>query len=421
MANPVVPARGMRDILPSEKEKRDQILSTIADVYLRAGFLPIETPAVEPLSRLTSGQGGENEKMLFQIMKRGLPADGTVAVRDAADLGLRYDLTVPLTRYYASNIADLPRVFRAFQSGPVWRAERPQKGRYRQFIQCDIDILGDESITAEVDLVVTTLSALTALGLGDQVKVLVNDRRFLIGILAAAGIGDDNVDAALIALDKADKIGLGGVRAELVDKGIADAQSADRLLALVASLQDEQVCETALKDGHVVVGDREVSLQDLPAIVAAVRELIPQARIEFDPTLVRGMGYYTGAIFEVKHKERDYSIAGGGRYDKVVGKWLGRDVPACGFSIGFERIVDLVADTETQGKKVALLYKPGGSPVDLLRLRQELLDQGASVSLVVPPRRPNSQFFDGLAEQGYTHSLDARREASAADLRELSF
>lgn len=417
MANPTVPARGMRDILPAEKVKRDRILATIAQVYQGSGFLPIETPAVEPLSRLASGQGGENEKMLFQIMKRGLHSHDSIEVGQAADLGLRYDLTVPLTRYYATNIGKLPRVFRAFQAGSVWRAERPQKGRYRQFTQCDIDILGDPSITAEVDLVTTTLSALDALGIGDQVTVLVNDRRILMEMMEQAGVSEENRDQALIVLDKIDKIGPDAVRADLIENGIASAETADRVLATTAALATPQQRERALEAGSI----DGVELFDVPAIINAIRELVPGVKIEFDPTLVRGMGYYTGPIFEIKHSERDYSIAGGGRYDRVVGKWLGRDVPACGFSIGFERIVDLVEFPANDGKRVALLYKPGMDTVRLLKLRSELQDGGTEVSLIVPPRRLNAQFFDELVEQGFTHSLDARPEtASQDDLRPVA-
>ena len=414
MANVIVPARGMRDMLPKSKAKRDRVLAQIRDVYTRSGFQEIETPAVEPLSRLTSGEGGDNEKMLFQIMRRGLPADGEVSVHDAADLGLRYDLTVPLTRYYATNHLELPRVFRSFQAGPVWRAERPQKGRFRQFVQCDIDIIGDPSITAEVDLVVSTYGALKVLGLAQGATVLVNDRRILLDMLAAGGVAEENADQALISLDKADKIGFDAVRSELITDGIAKEASVDRLLDLVKKMGD---AGSSVLDAGEVDG---VSLYDVPNIINAVREIVPGVKIIFDPTLVRGMGYYTGPIFEVKHERVPYSIAGGGRYDRVVGKWLGKDVPACGFSIGFERIVDLVEEGVDAGTKVALLYKPGGNPVPLLELKYELQNQGMEVSLVAPPRRPNSLFFSGLSDDGYTHMLDGRREgALPSDLKAL--
>ncbi len=422
MANPVVPARGMRDILPADQKKRDRILAIIRDTYSRAGFLEIETPAVEPLSRLLSDQGGDNEKMIFEILRRGLSPDESVIVKDATDLGLRYDLTVPLTRFYATHAAQLPRVFRALQTGPVWRAERPQKGRYRQFRQCDIDIIGDGSTSAEVDLLVTTLSAFQNLGMAADVMVLLNDRRILRDLLEASGIGADSQDATLITLDKRDKIGDKGVKVELLEKGLCTAPQAEELLANVDALRSLTSFDSAATTAGEVqlAGGQTISLYELPEIVAAARALRPDATIRFDPTLVRGMGYYTGPIFEVAHRERDFSVAGGGRYDKVVGKWLGRDVPACGFSIGFERIVDLVNLPDEDSSRVALLYKPGQDPLGVFQLRDELLQAGYSVGLVVPPRRLGGQFFDSLVEDGYSHSLDGRRaEASLEDLRQL--
>ena len=448
MAKPVVAARGMRDVLPADKLRRDRVAQIIRDTYRANGFSEIETPAIEPLSRLLSDQGGENEKMIFEILRRGLPRDEEVAVRDASDLGLRYDLTVPLTRFYASHAAELPRVFRALQTGPVWRAERPQKGRFRQFVQFDIDIIGDPSTVAEVDLVTTTLQAFAALGMAADIEVLINDRRILLDLLNACGIAPENQDAALIALDKADKIGAAGVRAELLAKGLADEAGADRLLRVTADLAERADEVLAAGEISLAPGDdlaaagtpapadtpdapatpaptatpapQTLTLYDLPGIVSAVRELVPGARIRFDATLVRGMGYYTGPIFEVAHKELGYSVAGGGRYDRVVGKWLGRDVPACGFSIGFERIADLVQLPPTDDERVAVLYKPGQDPASLLAVRGALSDAGYTTGLVVPPRRPGAQFFDELSDSGYTHTLDARRgDASIADLREL--
>lgn len=417
MANPVVPARGMRDILPEDQQKRDRILAIIRDTYNRAGFAEIETPAVEPLSRLLSDQGGENEKMIFEILRRGLPADEEVVVKDATDLGLRYDLTVPLTRFYATHAAQLPRVFRALQTGPVWRAERPQKGRYRQFRQCDIDIIGDESITAEVDLLITTLTAFNNLGMGSDVKVLLNDRRILRDLLSGSGIEESAHDAALIVLDKRDKVGDEKVREELLNKDLCTELEADRLLAAVDYLRDHGGPEDEpLRTGTVTLpGGVELSLRDLPAIVGAVKQVLPAAEINFDATMVRGMGYYTGPIFEIAHRDRNFSVAGGGRYDKVVGKWLGRDVPACGFSIGFERIVDLVDLPDEPEEKVAILYRPGPSPAPLFQLRAELQESGYATGMVVPPRRLGAQFFNTLVEQGYSHYVDGRTESPTAE------
>lgn len=417
MAKNVVPARGMRDILPAEKRHRDRILSIIRETYRDAGFEEIETPAVEPLTRLLSGQGGENEKMIFEIMRRGLDPEQPVIVKDASDLGLRYDLTVPLTRYYATHAGQLPRVFRALQTGPVWRAERPQKGRFRQFRQCDIDIIGDPTITAEIDLLTTTVAAFEALGMGEHVKVLLNDRRVLRDLLVASGIPDDNHEAALIALDKRDKVGDQGVRSELLEKQVCTEEQADSLLSAVDFLRGMGGANDApLRDGRVTLPNGAgLELYELPEIVRATRELKPDAVVEFDATLVRGMGYYTGPIFEVAHKDRNFSVAGGGRYDKVVGRWLGREVPACGFSIGFERIADLVQLPEEEKGRVALLYKPGNNPVGVLQLRQELQSAGHQVGMVVPPRRLKAQFFEALETDEYSHFVDARREDATVD------
>ncbi|TQL00988.1 HisS family protein [Cellulomonas sp. SLBN-39] len=410
MASPVVPARGMRDVLPADKARRDAVLGTIRDTYRRFGFAEIETPAVEPLTRLRSNQGGENESMLFEILRRGLPADEAVLPADAADLALRYDLTVPLTRFYASHAATLPTVFRSLQTGPVWRAERPQKGRYRQFTQVDIDIIGEPGMLAEVDLLVATLSAFADLGMGDDVTLLVNDRRVLTDLLTTAGVAPEHGGEVLVALDKLAKIGPEGVAAEITGKGLADAAAVERLLATTAALRGQSGPDDApLRDGRIdVAGAGTVDLRDLPAIVHAVRTLLPWARVEFDATLVRGMGYYTGPIFEVAHARSGGSVAGGGRYDGVVGKWLGRDVPAAGFSIGFERIVDLVQVPAPGRRRVALLYGEGTEPVALLQLRRELQDDGADVTLVRAPRKVSGKLFEQLLADGFTHSVEGR-------------
>ncbi|MDT0164070.1 ATP phosphoribosyltransferase regulatory subunit [Actinotalea sp. AC32] len=420
MVKAVVPARGMRDILPKDKAKRDAILDTIRATYRRNGFTEIETPAIEPLSRLRSNQGGENESMLFEILRRGLDPKEPVAPADATDLALRYDLTVPLTRFYASHAAELPAVFRSLQIGSVWRAERPQKGRFRQFTQCDIDVIGEPGILAEVDLLVSTLQAFDALGMGDDVTLLVNDRRVLQDLLEAAGVEAASVPETLIALDKLDKIGPEGVAAEVSRKGLADDDAVRRLLDTITALQDQAGPEDApLRTGRVDVGGTEVGLYDLPAIVAAVVAVLPDARVAFDASLVRGMGYYTGPIFEIRHTAGSGSVAGGGRYDAVVGKWLGRDVPACGFSIGFERIIDLLPDPVAEARRIALLHGDT-DPAELLRLREGLQADGASVTLVRPPRKVSGTFFDGLVGQGFTHVADARPGQDPHALRELS-
>jgi len=402
----------MRDVLPAEKLVREQLLARLRATYRRFGFTEIETPAMEPLSRMRSKQGGENESMLFEVLRRGLAPDEPVLPGDAADLALRYDLTVPLTRFYASHAAELPDVFRSLQTGSVWRAERPQRGRYRQFTQVDIDIIGESGIVAEVDLLVATMTAFADLGMADDVTLLVNDRRTLNDLLTATGFAADEVGDALVALDKLDKIGRDGVAAELAAKGLGNPTTVDRVLDTVLALRAGDDAGALAAGAIDLAGGGSVGLHDLPAIVDAVRRVLPDARVVLDPTLVRGMGYYTGPIFEVAHAGAGYSLAGGGRYDGVVGKWLGRDVPACGFSIGFERVIDLVAATAQDGRRVALLYPEPVEVAALLAHRARLQGDGADVTLVRAPRKPSARFWDGLVAQGLTHVVDHGDDSS---------
>lgn len=372
----------MRDFLPAEKARREHALGVIRGVYAAHGFDEIETPVMEDSSRLHAGLGGDNEKLAFAVMKRGLGADDlarAAASGDAlslADLGLRYDLTVPLARFYATHRAALPPVFRSIQIAPVWRAERPQKGRYRQFVQCDIDIIGEAGALAELELLTATVATLDALGLSGC-TIRLNDRRILAGILGSWGVPDELRERALITIDKLDKIGTGGVAAELAELGIVtgDADVAAELEALTTA------------DWHLA--DRQAS-QPTPswldseayADLLALRAALPDAAIEFDPTLVRGMGYYTGTIFEIAHPDYGYSLGGGGRYDGMIGRFLGQEVPACGFSIGFERIVDLLAvRDEERPRAVVLVYDADVPAGRLLELKGELVASGSRVRL----------------------------------------
>lgn len=336
MANQVNAPRGMRDFLPLELSIRHDLIAKISDSYLARGFQAIETPIVEDLERLTSGQGGDNEKLVFKIQKRGEEFDRALQAGDElADLGLRFDLTVPLTRYYASNHSKLPKVFKAMQIGPVFRAERPQKGRYRQFIQCDIDIIGDSSIAAEAELLVASLAALDALGLlGATIRV--NHRDLLRQSISALGIGDVDAMSAMITIDKLDKLGVAGVASELGEKF------------------GEQVVAKA------VTWLKGSSSGGVPDLLSELFRVLGDSavRLRYDPSLVRGMGYYTGAIFEIEHPNSSSSIGGGGRYDGMVGRWLGTAVPAVGISLGFERIVDLVATASAQTTFQVLIYGP---------------------------------------------------------------
>ena len=390
MAKDVHPPRGMRDFLPVEKHKRDIVLGKIRSTYLAHGFQEIETPALEDLERLTSGQGGDNEKLAFRVMKRGEELDRSLAANtdgdNLADLGLRYDLTVPLTRYYATNRAKLPKVFKAIQTGPVWRAERPQKGRYRQFVQCDIDIIGDASPLAEIDLLVSSLEALEAIQLSDA-TIRVNHRVLLANLLDGLGIPEDGKSAAMIIIDKLDKIFAEGVVKELGEK--FGAKVAETATGWLASLQSDLDTPAELRE-----------------IFAAVESRFGKGRLRFDPTLVRGMGYYTGTIFEIEHPESGSSIGGGGRYDGMIGRWTGEDVPAVGISIGFERAVDLVPDALV-GKSVMRLVlvlddvSAEGIGVALAR-QKDLFENGYEVRLEQRPKKLNL-LLDSLAEQGFTH------------------
>ena len=406
MSGKIVATRGMRDFLPTEKAWRERVLAVLRETYTSLGFMELETPALEPIERLQSGQGGENEKMIFQVMRRGLDPQEAILPADAADLGLRYDLTLPLTRYFATHQAELPNVFRAFQTGPVWRAERPQKGRFRQFNQVDIDILGESTFSAEVEILATAWSAVTKLGLDKDSTVMINDRRFLRDLMSAAGIDGDKHDSAFITLDKLEKIGQEAVIKELVTHEIASDSQAQSLVEAVASIS-AVVLEADMNTLEVSALQTELPLYDLGEIAAQVGKICPDIKIKFTPTLVRGMGYYTGPIFEVSHTASGSSICGGGRYDGVVGRWLGRDVPAVGFSFGFERIVDLVSLPEVgENLKVALAYQKPHEALAALGLRQGLLQEGAqSAGLLKAPRKISAGFFTQAAELGYNRLL----------------
>ena len=370
----------MRDFIPAEKSARDRVLAIIRESYRANGFDEIETPVVEESSRLSAGLGGDNETLAFGILKRGLSADDIAAATstdDLVDMGLRYDLTVPLTRFYATNRAELPPVFRAIQIAPVWRAERPQKGRFRQFVQCDIDIIGEPGILAEVELIAATAATLDRLGVtGTTIRL--NDRRILFGMLDALGLSD--TDSALITLDKLDKIGVDGVLAELRERGATDSA-----LAALEGLLGQHSNPTSAPTLEAMTaalpsGVAPVAVAELADIATAVGHGVS---IVFDPFLVRGMGYYTGAIFEVAHPDLGYSLGGGGRYDGMIGRFLGTEVPAVGISLGFERLVDLVtAESASDPDAVAIIYDPALSTTELIDQKRSLIAEGLRVRLV---------------------------------------
>ena len=337
------PVTGMKDILPAEMQIRNYVMSQIQETYRAFGFSQIETPCVEHIENLTSKQGGDNEKLIFKILKRGekLNLETAQSEADLVDGGLRYDLTLPLARYYANNGAQLPAPFKALQMGSVWRADRPQKGRFRQFVQCDIDILGDATSLAEIELILATTTALGKICPDNSFTVRINDRGILKGMATYCGFPEESCDQVFIILDKMDKIGEEGVKAELLEAGYTEEQ-VDKYLGLFASVTKD--ADGVRKLGDILKDVMPQSVTDgLAYIMDTVKDVaVAEFNIEFDPTLVRGMSYYTGTIFEVSMEGFGGSVAGGGRYDKMIGKFTGTETPACGFSIGFERIVTIL-------------------------------------------------------------------------------
>lgn len=412
------PTTGMKDILPQEMRIRDYVISVIQDTYAQFGFTHIETPCVENINNLNCKAGGENEKLIFKIMKRGekLNINEAKEENDLTDSGLRYDLTVPLVRFYSNNQASLPTPFKALQIGPVWRADRPQRGRYRQFYQCDIDILGEPSNLAEIELITATTTTLGKLGF-KNFEIRINERRILKAMAAYAGFAEDSFDEVFIILDKMDKIGMEGVREELVKAGHTE-ESADKYLALFTGLNEHEndgLEYIAGELGEYLDSDIKDNLSEIITAVEATKAA--EFKTVFDPTLVRGMSYYTGTIFEIAIPEFGGSCGGGGRYDKMVGQFTGQDTPACGFSIGFERIVLLLLENgfEIPGdnKKIAFLIEKG---IDSKRL-SEIMIEAANLrkegyQVLVSRMNKNKKFQrTSLEEQGYTEFKDFYREA----------
>lgn len=406
------PVKGMRDCLPADMLLRQKVMGMIRETYGTYGFSEIETPAMEHIENLTSKQGGENEKLIFKIQKRGEELEKAIQQGgETCDSGLRYDLTVPLARYYANNADKLPMPFKALQIGSVWRADRPQKGRFRQFTQCDIDILGENSIMAEIELIAATTAALSRIFEQIGIRkftVHISDRHILRGMAHYAGFAEEDYGDVFIILDKFDKIGLEGIRKELTEKGY-DPEAIERYISLFAQENDGRSCRgfcEKLLDGHMEAKYAE----DLDTVLTCARAMVREdVEVVFDPTLVRGMGYYTGTIFECTLDGYGFAIAGGGRYDQMIGKFSGVEVSACGFSIGFERIITILMDhleelkTE-QGQKRAFLVEKGAGGeklTEVFRQAQELRNAGMTVT--VQTRRKNAKMQkEKLAEEGYT-------------------
>ena len=404
------PVNGMKDILPREMEIRDYVTNVIKTTYREFGFTPIETPCMENIANLSNKQGGENEKLIFKVLKRGekLHLDTAKEENDVVDFGMRYDLTVPLCRFYSNNANDLPSPFKALQIGNVWRADRPQRGRYRQFTQCDIDILGEPSNMAEIELILATTTTLGRLGFSGF-EIRINERRILKAMAAYSGFEEKDYDSIFITLDKMDKIGLEGVAAELEEEGYAK-ESIDKYLELFELLKDRKdVAEGVafLKDKLGDFLDQEVadSLTEIATAVNATKNA--EFTLVFDPTLVRGMSYYTGTIFEIAMSELGAACGGGGRYDKMIGKFTGNDVPACGFSIGFERIILLLMESgfkiPERPKRVAYLVEkkyPAEKLVDVMKQAKEARENGQQV-LVVRMNKNKKFQKEQLSKEGY--------------------
>ncbi len=401
------PVTGMKDILPEEMRIRDYVIGVIKETYGKFGFLPIETPCVENIENLSNKQGGENEKLIFKILKRGekLNLETAESERDLVDGGLRYDLTVPLVRFYSNHANELPSPFKALQMGNVWRADRPQRGRYRQFMQCDIDILGEPSNLAEIELILATTTTLGKLGF-KNFQIRINERRILKAMAAYSGFQEADYDSVFITLDKMDKIGLSGVEAELLSNGFGK-ECVEKYLALFKGMEEAG-------DGLAFLGERlgdfledevKKSLKEIMDSVGATKS--SDFALVFDPTLVRGMSYYTGTIFEVAMPEFGGSCGGGGRYDKMVGKFTGNDVPACGFSIGFERIILLLMESgfqvPSQPKVAYLLEKglPGEELCRVIAMAQKEREEGSQV-LVVRMNKNKKFQKEQLQKEGYS-------------------
>lgn len=410
------PVTGMKDILPEEMEIRDYVIGVIKETYGKFGFTSIETPCVENIANLNCKAGGENEKLIFKILKRGekLRLNEAQSADDLVDGGLRYDLTVPLVRYYSNHANELPSPFKALQMGNVWRADKPQRGRYRQFMQCDIDILGEPSNLAEIELILATTTTLGKLGFRNF-QIRINDRQILKAMAAYSGFAEEEYDQVFIILDKMDKIGMDGVKEELLEAGYTEAQT-EKYLGLFKGMEEAEepiAYITEILADFLPEGIKESFCEIIESVEATKGDFF---ELKFDPTLVRGMSYYTGTIFEIAMTEFGGSCGGGGRYDKMVGKFTGNDVPACGFSIGFERIILLLLESGFQipgkGKKVAYLMEKGLPADRLCQVIEQAQEERADGNQVLVVRMNKNKKFqkEQLTAQGYEEFREFYKE-----------
>lgn len=418
------PMSGMRDLLPNEVSLRQTIIEKIKKVYISYGFSEIETPIIERRKLLTAGEGGDNEKLIYEILKRGLATEDFKEIttkEELSDSGLRYDLTVPLARYYANNHAELPSPFKSLQIGSVFRAERPQKGRFRQFTQCDIDIIGDGTILAEQELLLATTEALTKIGF-NNLTIRINDRRILKGIVEFCGYKEDEFEKVFITIDKLDKISLEEIEKELISKTNneeATSKIIDFLYTITTSTENNANLFTNLPDNI-----ETTVINELKQIISVIEtQLEIESKIVFDPTLVRGMGYYTGPIFEIEDKDFPSSIAGGGRYDKMIGKYSNNEIPACGFSIGFERVMSLLKERETDLKqkqeKVAIIYEPEKVSDSFVLYFANNTRVTNDVVSIQKRRKNMTQQLTDLAKDGYTKYCLLNSEGVEAEFKTI--
>lgn len=393
-----IPSKGMRDILPQEMFLREYVLNIMKETYKKFGFNSIETPIVEHIENLTNKSGGDNEKLIFKILKRGekLDLNNIVDETSLVDSGLRYDLTVPLTRYYSNNESLLETPFRSLQIGNVFRAERPQKGRFREFLQCDIDILGEKTNLAEIELITAVITFLKKLDFKDF-TIKINDRKILKAMVLYAGFLEGDISKVLISLDKMDKIGIDGVKDELLSLGYNESN----VIKFLDLFNNEIDIDSFTKIINVDLG----VVNNLKEIID-ITSNITDARIIFDPTLVRGMNYYTGPIFEIKVEEISSAIGGGGRYDEMISKYSNLDTPACGFSIGFERLILILKErgfkVPISSTKIALIINDNSNKLEVIKEANSLRKDNVVVKVVKRSKNFKHQ-IEVLEENNYTY------------------
>jgi len=417
----VNPSKGMRDFTPDEKEIRDYIEGIIINTYKKDGFQLIETPVVENIERLLGSDGGDNLRLIYRILKRGKKLKKAlnrepVEIDELSDLGLRYDLTVPLSRFYCNSRAELPMVFKAMQVGNVFRAERAQKGRYRSFKQCDIDIIGDETKMAEIQLISTTAKALTKLNVKDFV-VRINDRRILKDVVLHCGFKVENFENVCITMDKLDKIGLEGIEKELSKKEYSDVKIKN-ILDAIHNINDKGL------EALTKYGVNETVIKEIETVINTINDIREENfEIIFDFTLVRGMGYYTGSIFEISYKDLGYSIAGGGRYDEMIGNFIGEKIPAIGFSIGFERLANQLIKEKFKvpgDERLVMLYDESDNFASIIKAADKFREKNYIVGLYERRNKMGKQ-LNRLFEQGYgkfTIFSEIEEELEISDLND---